>query len=89
MKLETVHPSSVCGEGLCNKFLISESLFSSLFFHCHSFSGGTIAGMRPCMDNTGGEACFVNIEHDLTVFVCDSVAFSHIPAKAKGLPCSN
>ena len=48
-----------------------------------------MAGMRPCMDNTGEEACFVNIEHDLTVFVCDPVVFSHIPAKAKGRPGSN
>ena len=89
MRLEPVHPSSVCGEWLCNKFLISESLFSTLFFHRHSFSGDTMAGMRPCMDNTGEEACFVNIEHDLTVFVCDPVAFSHIPSKAKGRPSSN
>ena len=48
-----------------------------------------MAGMRACTDNTGMEACFVNIEHDLPVFVCDPVAFSHIPAKAKGCPCSN
>ena len=86
-RLETFQLSSVAGKGLSNKFFMSESSLSLLSFHIASFSGGTMTGIRLCMDDTGEEDCFVNIEQEFTLLFSSVDDVSHIPAKAKGFPC--
>ena len=76
----------MAGKELSNRFFMSESSLSLLSFHKASFSGGTMTGILLCMDDTGEEARFVNIEQEFTLLFSSIDDVSHIPAKAKGFP---